>query len=141
MKIRDVVVGLAIAAVALQVSGAASGGGGGGAPDTDPNPAGRNQQIGKQMAADGYGWTGDQWRCLKALWVNESNWDERAENPSSGAYGIPQSLPANKMGAAGSDWRTNPATQIEWGLNYINDRYGSPCDAWSAWQARDPHWY
>ena len=59
----------------------------------------------------------------------ESNWNPTAQNPSSGAYGIPQSLPGSKMASVGSDWRTNPATQITWGLNYISGRYGTPCGA------------
>ena len=60
---------------------------------------------------------------------------------SSGAYGIPQSLPASKMGTVDDDWRTNPVTQIRWGLQYIKASYGTPCSAWSAWQSRSPHWY
>jgi len=55
-------------------------------------------------------------------------------NASSGAYGLFQALPASKYSSAGSDWQTNPATQIRWGLNYMNSRYGSPCGAWSFWQ-------
>jgi len=68
-------------------------------------------------------------------------WNEKAGNPSSGAYGIPQSLPASKMASAGSDYRTNPATQIKWGLSYIQGRYQNPCNAWALWQSRNPHWY
>lgn len=81
----------------------------------------------------------DQFGCLDRLWTKESGWRHTATNPSSGAYGIPQSLPASKMASAGSDWRTNPATQIRWGLGYISDRYGSPCAAWRHSQARN--WY
>jgi len=84
--------------------------------------------IARRMMAQ-YGWSGYEFSCLDALWVSESNWDPYAENPSSGAYGIPQSLPAEKMATAGSDWRTNPATQIAWGLNYIRLSYGTPCSA------------
>ncbi len=84
---------------------------------------------------------GAQFTCLKTLWTNESGWNHLAENPSSGAYGIPQSLPANKMASAGSDWRTNYRTQVDWGLKYIKDRYGTPCQAWDFWQSKDPHWY
>jgi hypothetical protein len=73
------------------------------------------------------------------LWDHESGWNYRATNPSSGAYGIPQSLPASKMATAGADWRTNPATQIRWGLAYIHDRYGTPCGAWMFWQGH--RWY
>lgn len=84
---------------------------------------------------------GTQMLALKNLWMGESGWNYKAENPSSGAYGIPQALPASKMGSAGSDWRTNPATQIKWGLTYIKERYGKPSTAWADWQNRSPHWY
>lgn len=76
-----------------------------------------------------YGWDSSQFGCLDELWVGESDWDVNATNPTSGAYGIPQALPAEKMASFGSDWRTNPVTQIEWGLWYINESYGSPCSA------------
>ena len=82
---------------------------------------------------------GGQFGCLDRLWTKESEWRVRATNPSSGAYGIPQSLPASKMASAGSDWRTNPRTQIRWGLGYISDRYGSPCAAWAHSQSHN--WY
>jgi hypothetical protein len=75
------------------------------------------------------GWSEAQWSCLNALWTRESRWDPYANNGSSGAYGIPQALPATKMASAGADWRTNPITQISWGLSYIADTYGSPCGA------------
>ena len=75
------------------------------------------------------------------LWNGESDWRWWAENPSSGAYGIPQSLPASKMATFGSDYRTNPITQMKWGLWYIEQVYGSPCNAYSTWLARSPHWY
>ena len=75
------------------------------------------------------GWSESQWTCLDALWTRESNWDVTASNGRSGAYGIPQALPGWKMAAAGSDWRTNPLTQIQWGLGYIGRAYGSPCGA------------
>jgi hypothetical protein len=101
-------------------------------------PSGSPKEIAQAMLSD-YGWGGDQWSCLEKLWEKESNWDHTAQNPSSGAYGIPQSLPGDKMASAGSDWRTNPATQIEWGLGYIDGRYGSPCGAWSHSQANN--WY
>ena len=91
---------------------------------------------------EGYGWTSDaQYNCLVNLWTGESGWRWNAENASSGAYGIPQSLPASKMSQFGSDYRTNPITQIRWGLWYIDMSYGNPCNAWSTWQARSPHWY
>lgn len=78
-----------------------------------------------------YGWDSGEFTCLDQLWVSESGWNPYAENSSSGAYGIPQSLPAEKMATAGADWQTNPATQIEWGLTYIRDSYGTPCGAWN----------
>jgi hypothetical protein len=71
-----------------------------------------------------------QWGCLDQLWQRESGWEADAENPS-GAFGIPQSLPGSKMASAGSDWMTNPATQIKWGLGYITQVYATPCNAWS----------
>ena len=78
-----------------------------------------------------YGWGSGEYQCLLKLWTRESSWRADAYNASSGAYGIPQSLPGSKMASAGADWRTNAATQIEWGLSYIADRYGSPCGAWA----------
>ena len=78
----------------------------------------------------GYGWANNtQYSCLNHLWQQESGWQYNATNPSSGAYGIPQSLPGNKMATAGSDWQTNPQTQIRWGQDYIQGRYGNPCAA------------
>jgi hypothetical protein len=77
------------------------------------------------------GWSSSEFSCLDSLWTKESNWNYRATNPSSGAYGIPQSLPGSKMAANGSDWATNPVTQIQWGLDYIAGRYGTPCGAWN----------
>jgi hypothetical protein len=78
-----------------------------------------------------YGWGADQLACLIPLWQKESGWNSAAANQSSGAYGIPQSLPGNKMASAGADWQTNPATQIKWGLGYIAERYKTPCGAWN----------
>jgi hypothetical protein len=86
-----------------------------------------------------YGWSQDQFGCLDSLWERESHWNPFAENSSSGAYGIPQSLPGSKMATVASDWRTNPVTQIKWGLGYIEDRYGSPCGAWGHSQGHG--WY
>lgn len=100
----------------------------------------KNQSLGRRMMLR-RGWSPSEWPSLKALWTGESGWNEKAKNPSSGAYGIPQSLPANKMASAGRDWLTNAATQIKWGLQYIKDRYGSPSKAYAQWQARSPHWY
>jgi hypothetical protein len=86
-----------------------------------------------------FGFGLDQMPALDALWNHESGWNHQAYNASSGAYGIPQALPGNKMATAGSDWETNPATQIRWGLGYIKNRYGSPQGAWDFWQANG--WY
>lgn len=88
-----------------------------------------------------FGFGEGQWSCLNMLWVGESNWNYRAENSSSGAYGIPQSLPGSKMATMGSDWRSNPVTQIRWGLDYIKKSYGTPCNALNQWNNRSPHWY
>ncbi|MEO0313265.1 MAG: hypothetical protein RL140_495 [Actinomycetota bacterium] len=79
----------------------------------------------------GYGWGREQYSCLVKLWNRESNWRVNAFNKSSGAYGIPQALPGTKMATAGADWLTNPETQINWGLGYIQGRYGTPCAALS----------
>lgn len=93
----------------------------------------------RAMAAERYGWGEDQFSCLESLWTKESSWDYQAYNDSSGATGIPQSLPGDKMATAGADWQTNAATQIAWGLNYISSVYGTPCSAWGHSQATD--WY
>ncbi|MGW5422631.1 aggregation-promoting factor C-terminal-like domain-containing protein [Streptomyces sp. NPDC003943] len=82
---------------------------------------------------------GDQFTCFSNIVSHESGWNYRATNASSGAYGLVQALPGSKMASAGADWQTNPATQIKWGLSYMNGRYGSPCGAWSFWQAN--RWY
>ncbi|MFD6655218.1 transglycosylase SLT domain-containing protein [Streptomyces parvus] len=81
----------------------------------------------------------DQFQCFSNIVNHESTWNYRATNPSSGAYGLMQALPGHKMSSAGADWQTNPATQIKWGLSYMDGRYGSPCGAWSFWQANN--WY
>jgi hypothetical protein len=88
-----------------------------------------------------YGFSQSQWPCLERLWIGESGWNYRAENASSGAYGIPQSLPGSKMATVAGDWRSNPVTQIKWGLDYIKRSYGTPCNALDQWNARSPHWY
>lgn len=74
-------------------------------------------------------WNASQEKCLIKLWTKESHWNYKAHNYRSGAHGIAQSFPATKMESVGLDWRTNPVTQIRWGLNYIDKRYGSPCKA------------
>ena len=88
-----------------------------------------------------YGFSAAQWPCLDQLWIGESDWRWWVANPSSGAYGIPQSLPGTKMASVDDDWRTNPVTQIKWGLQYIRSSYGTPCNALNQWMARSPHWY
>ncbi|MFG1824591.1 lytic transglycosylase domain-containing protein [Microbispora bryophytorum] len=105
-------------------------------PGSTPDP-GSNKALGKQMA-EARGW-GGEWGCLEKLWDRESHWNERAMNRYSGAYGIPQSLPGSKMASAGSDWQTNPATQIKWGLGYIAGRYKTPCGAWG--HSQSTGWY
>jgi len=99
---------------------------------------GSAQAIARDMVA-ARGWDDSQFQCLVALWNRESMWRVTAENPYSGAYGIPQALPGSKMASAGADWRTNPATQIAWGLGYIASRYGNPCGAWASSESRG--WY
>lgn len=100
--------------------------------NTDPKRAAR-AMLGR------FGWGAGQFACLESLWQKESGWNPRAQNPSSGAFGIPQALPGSKMASAGSDWRTSPVTQIRWGLGYISDVYGSPCSALGQSQAKG--WY
>ena len=100
--------------------------------DSDP------RDIARALMGD-FGFSQDQFSCLDSLWIRESNWNVYADNPTSSAYGIPQSLPGSKMASAGSDWETNPVTQITWGLGYIRDRYGSPCAAWG--HSQSVGWY
>lgn len=109
-----------------------------GAPAAGVPDPGSAKAIAYEMVT-ARGWGAEQYDCLAALWQKESGWNVYAHNPSSGAYGIPQSLPGNKMASAGADWQTNPATQITWGLNYIGGRYGTPCGAWQHSQAKN--WY
>ncbi|MDN3297868.1 transglycosylase SLT domain-containing protein [Streptomyces ficellus] len=114
------------AAVLLGATGAVLG-------TTAPASAASAQDIAEKMVPAG------QYQCFSNIVEHESGWNPSATNASSGAYGLVQALPASKMSSAGSDWKTNPATQIEWGLDYMNDRYGSPCGAWNFWQANG--WY
>ena len=112
-------------------------------PYTGPIPASCNEfrgnrEIGCALMLD-RGYKIAQFPCLNKLWNKESGWNHRANNEGSGAYGIPQALPGSKMQIAGSDWKTNPATQIKWGLGYIKGRYGTPCKAWS--HSADVGWY
>ncbi|MDO9590508.1 MAG: transglycosylase SLT domain-containing protein [Microcella sp.] len=101
-----------------------------GAPAAGTPDPGTAQAIAASMVA-ARGWSTSEYNCLYALWAKESGWNVYAHNKSSGAYGIPQSLPGSKMASAGADWATNPATQITWGLGYIAARYGTPCGAWA----------
>jgi hypothetical protein len=118
-------------------SDGSSGGGDLGSGGVNVDPAGAQSYAAGQLG--NYGWGQDQFPCLYRLWMQESSWRADALNPDSDAYGIPQALPADKMAVAGPDWRTNGNTQIDWGLNYIQDRYGSPCGAWTHEVAND--WY
>jgi hypothetical protein len=86
-----------------------------------------------------FGMSSSEFDCVDNLWSSESGWDVHADNPTSSAYGIPQALPGSKMASAGPDWEDNPETQIRWGLGYIQDRYGSACQAWSYKQGAG--WY
>jgi hypothetical protein len=106
-------------------------------PFVSPDP-GTAQAIAYEMVM-ARGWGEGEFACLVALWNRESGWRVNAYNASSGAYGIPQSLPGDKMAAAGADWETNPATQISWGLGYIAARYGTPCGAWD--HSNSVGWY
>jgi hypothetical protein len=98
-----------------------------------------NQAFAKSYMESKYSWDESQHSCLVNLWNRESGWRHTADNPTSSAYGIPQALPGSKMASAGADWRTNPETQIKWGLKYIKHRYETPCGAWSAFKKKG--WY
>jgi len=126
--------------------GGNNGGGNNGGGTTPPPTAPAGPIMSPSEARDyargairGYGWGDDQFSCLVSLWNRESGWRADALNPWSGAYGIPQALPGEKMASAGPDWRTNAATQIAWGLSYISSRYGSPCGAWG--HSEQTGWY
>ncbi len=117
---------------------ASSGSSGGwSVPFVSPDP-GSAQAIAYDMVM-ARGWGDDEFSCLVALWNRESGWRVNAYNSGSGAYGIPQALPGSKMASAGDDWETNPATQISWGLGYIEGRYGTPCGAWG--HSQSTGWY
>ncbi|MEV5552695.1 transglycosylase SLT domain-containing protein [Nonomuraea wenchangensis] len=107
------------------------------AQSSQTSTSNRNKSIAKPMVA-ARGWNVIQFRCLERLWTRESGWNHRAAN-GSGAYGIPQALPGVKMSSSGRDWRTNPRTQIKWGLGYIKQRYGTPCGAWGHFLSHN--WY
>ena len=100
---------------------------------TDP------REIARQIMKNKYGYGASDFDCFNNIIIRESMWRVNATNPISGAYGIPQALPGSKMATAGSDWRTNPATQIIWAIGYMEKRYGSPCQAWSF--KRSHGWY
>jgi hypothetical protein len=100
---------------------------------TDP------REIARQILKNKFGYGADQFACFNNIIMRESMWRVNATNRSSGAYGIPQALPGSKMATVASDWRTNPATQIIWGVRYMDSRYGSPCSAWSFKRAHG--WY
>lgn len=87
-----------------------------------------NRMMAQGLAAE-RGWTGSEWRCLDRLVWRESRWIQTARNPTSGAYGIPQSLPGRKMATVAPDWQTNPVTQVRWMLRYVKNRFSTPCNA------------
>jgi hypothetical protein len=100
---------------------------------TDP------REIARQILKNKFGYGESQFDCFNNIIIRESMWKVTATNPTSGAYGIPQALPGSRMAKVGSDWRTNPVTQIIWAIGYMDDRYGSPCAAWSFKRANG--WY
>ncbi|WP_328909939.1 lytic transglycosylase domain-containing protein [Streptomyces sp. NBC_00234] len=104
------------------------------APAAAPTSASSAQDTAKKMIDDNA-----QYACFDKIVDHESDWDVNASNASSGAYGLVQALPGSKMASAGSDWQTNAKTQIKWGVDYMEDRYGSPCGAWDFWQSNG--WY
>jgi hypothetical protein len=87
------------------------------------------KKVAKSILLNEYGFSEKEYKCLNRLWTKESNWNYKARNKNSGAHGIPQALPASKMNVVSTDWRTNPVTQIRWGLRYISIRYETPCKA------------
>jgi hypothetical protein len=97
------------------------------------------KKVAKDILFNEYGFKQVQYKCLEELWTEESNWRYKAHNKSSGAHGIAQALPANKMDVVSTDWRTNPVTQIRWGLRYISIRYETPCKALS--KHKRSNWY
>lgn len=97
------------------------------------------RSVAKVIAKKKFKWGSTQFACLNNLWTKESGWRYRAHNSRSGAYGIPQAHPGSKMASVARDWRTNPVTQIHWGLKYIDSRYNTPCSAWSKFKRSN--WY
>ena len=146
-KVDEVVLvgtGLGAQKPAGEAGGGGGGGGGEAAPAPAPSPAGDGttpdgaQAIARSMMGS-YGWGDGEFSCLQSLWNRESGWNYQAENASSGAYGIPQALPGSKMSSVAGDWATNPSTQITWGMQYIQGRYGTPCSAWA--HSESVGWY
>ena len=95
------------------------------------------KEVAEIILSEEYGFGESQFACLDSLWTRESHWNYKAHNYRSGAHGIAQALPAEKMSVVGTDWRTNPVTQIRWGIRYITIRYDTPCKAWSYFKARN----
>ena len=93
------------------------------------------KKVAQAILTEEYGFDDSQFTCLNSLWTKESHWNYKAHNYRSGAHGIAQALPAEKMSVVGTDWRTNPVTQIRWGIRYITMRYDTPCKAWSKWKS------
>lgn len=116
------------------------GAAGGGGAITGGGTSSQNETLARSMMLQS-GWNASQWPSLQKLWTLESGFSSTAKNASSGAYGIPQALPASKMASAGSDYLTNPATQIKWGLGYIKGRYRTPDAAWTFENSHSPKWY
>ena len=97
------------------------------------------KKVARSILMDEYGFEEKEYKCLNRLWTKESNWNYKSRNKKSGAHGIPQALPASKMNVVSTDWRTNPVTQIRWGLRYISIRYETPCKALS--KHKRSNWY
>ena len=97
------------------------------------------KKVAKSILVEEYGFAEKEYKCLNQLWTQESNWNYKSRNKKSGAHGIPQALPATKMNVVSTDWRTNPVTQIRWGLRYISIRYEAPCKAWA--KHKRSNWY
>ena len=97
------------------------------------------KKVARSILMDEYGFEEKEYKCLNQLWTQESNWNYKSRNKKSGAHGIPQALPASKMNVVSTDWRTNPVTQIRWGLRYISIRYETPCKAWA--KHKRSNWY
>jgi hypothetical protein len=95
------------------------------------------KEVAEIILTEEYGFGESQFACLDSLWTRESHWNYKAHNYRSGAHGIAQALPAEKMSVVGTDWRTNPVTQIRWGIRYITMRYDTPCKAWSFFKSRN----